>query len=375
MEALMGFLSATRTFVNYLLPFTSPNTPLWQDACHTIILCIILYYAPIIIEEYTARHLARERAAAAAAAAAETRESIVEPDNAANQSEDDVDELRTNGNAVNTNDQDFERLEGEDIGQEALIHEPEVDAEVVPGNGMPRAVASGSSTRNVGKKKAASIARKDQKRAYHEFQRAQGEAQRARDREIEEATKLEIEEARLRRKKIEEEVERKAKVEREKKREDERLEREKETGRRKRVVVRIRQKLRESGWVRFRDIDAEGLELDVVEKLCRAEGLVGGELDEKVISTKTGCLVLVEDADLVEAYQRALIQSDSNGTGQISWHMLAQVLENVVARRVEVQTGKFPKWDWEKEKLKLSEDVWDDKIEHPVHQLLRQLGS
>jgi hypothetical protein len=369
MEALSNFSSMIRTYLNYLLPFTSPNTPLWQDAIHTLIICIILYYAPTILEEYTSRHLARERAAAPAA------ETLHEPHNAANQSEDDADELRTNGDAVNTNDHEFAGLEGEDVVPEAIIPEPEEDAEAGPGNGFPRAVTSGSSMRNVGKKKAASLARKDQKRAYHEFQRAQGEAQRARDREAEEATRLELEEARVRRKKVEEEVERKAKVERERKREEERLEREKEIGRRKRVVEKVRQGLREKGWVRLKDVDAEGLELDIVEKLCRAEGLVGEKAGEKVINTKTGCLVKIEDTDLVEAYQRALVQNDSTEDGKVTWHNLGHLLEKVIMEKMDVQTGQSPTWDWEREKLELREDGWDDEVEHPAYQILRQFNS
>src|SRR5579862_1304171 len=338
--------------LNRLLPFTSPDTPLIQDILHSIVLATAIYFVPRILE----RQLERVQ-----------REGVpASPDEGAllgNEVIDAGERYEGNGaEAEGAEDLDPENFQGfqnhhppEAVGDAAnpLLQWPQDPPQ------QPTAPIN-ARARNIGKKKAKSLARRDQNRAYHEFMRQQGEAQRARDREIEASLEAELFEEKRRRALLEQELEEKHRIEREAKREEERCRREEDIARRKKTIEVVQAELEASSFIKVADvIKAVGGDIDSawIERLIRAEGLLGlastsnptaNETPESLtFVTSTGYIVRITNANMQEAYQRAYITS-AVSDGKVGFSELGRILEDEVVRKREED-----RWDWEKEREKV----------------------
>jgi hypothetical protein len=155
--------------VNRLLPFATPGTPLLQDLIHLGAICTLLYYAPQI------QHWAQERQHATGESDGlpiDDTANLADANPAPHDQEPARDDDEMNQRAAVD---DFENVEFGDQGG------PHDDANIQEGEPGPAGPANTPAHRNLGAKKAKSLARKDQRRAYNEFMRSQGDAQRAED--------------------------------------------------------------------------------------------------------------------------------------------------------------------------------------------------
>ncbi|KAI9721756.1 MAG: hypothetical protein M1812_002091 [Candelaria pacifica] len=336
MDFLREAVSSIRYFINHLLPFTTPGTPLVQDILHTLVLCSVLYYAPTFLERRTAEYLEQQREG-------------IPQERQTNDASDDqefvngspveepfpLDDFSDTENAINDEDP---RVAHEPEQQEPFPRD--IDANFAgPANPPPN--QTNLRTRDVGKKKAASIARREQKRAYHEFLRSEGDAQRARDREIETALEDELFEEKRRRALIDQELEEKKKAERDEKREKERKSREKELLRRKTIIDVVRKRLEDTGFVELDDVVREvgdGIGAELVEKLVRAEGLLRQDISDGAVTmiTSAGFIVRLTVEDMREAYRRAAVVDENDEVDDdeiVGWDTLSKSLEQVVRKK------------------------------------------
>ncbi|KXT16257.1 hypothetical protein AC579_457 [Pseudocercospora musae] len=315
------------SFFNRMLPFATPGTPLIQDLLHLGVICSLLYFAPQI-QEYVQKE--RPNPGIPEQPQAEQNDDAPEMPAADEQvAEQDDPELvaRDNGveHPININEHVFAGAADRDQND--------------PANGAPVAGhANGRPQRNVGAKKAKALARRDQRRAYNEFQRSQGEAQRAKD--AEGASEREKAQAieRERRMAIEAKLHEKKAKDRERRREQERNDREQEMQRREQAIALVREQLQEQHMSNVFEIaklvggDADDVWL---EKILRAAGVLGKNADGSMtISTSLGWIVRVQQQDMLKAYEKAAaaIHADDGG---ISYEDLATHLEAVLREKID----------------------------------------
>jgi hypothetical protein len=344
-EKKMGVLLSTiRGALNLLLPFTNPQTPLLQDLIHTTILCGTLYYAPQIAEHYNAHY---------APAGREERARIPTPPNNDNTAEE-VNQEEEDEHIVQHDDAE-ERLgprphaptpPPDDQGPDGAHPAPADNDDGQWQQNLPNEEAGPANprpaptNRTIGAKKAKSIARRDQRRAYHEFHRSQAEERRL----MEEQGRSEREAAltleKQRRAEEERKIGEKQRVEREKRKDDERREQDDERERRERTVSRVRAEVEEKGAVDLVGVAwEEGKDRVWVERLVKASGMVGQmekeRVGSRVLITDEGWMVRV-DAELMErAYADAVAYGDRDGNGRISFSEFGNILEKAVMARAD----------------------------------------
>ncbi|KAI9766909.1 MAG: hypothetical protein M1840_006206 [Geoglossum simile] len=364
MEQLLKSISQSvlhiQHILNRLLPFATPGTPLIQDILHSIVLASVIYYAPRILERQLERGVQGEETPAFHDEGAELGNEVIdagqrhEGNGAEAEGPEDLEDHANLQNHLHP-EANF------DDAANPLLQRPQDPPQQPTTSINPRA-------RNIGKKKARSLARKDQNRAYHEFMRQQGEAQRARDREIEASLEAELFEEKRRRALLEQELEEKRRIEREAKREEERCRREEDVARRKMTIEVVRAELEASGFIKVTDvIKAVGGDIDSawIERLIRAEGILGltntsnttttnETPDSLTFITSAGYIVRITHANMQETYQRAYVTSAASD-GKIGFSELGQILEDDIMRKQKEKEGKKEgdRWDWEKEKEKV----------------------
>lgn len=304
MASLFGFL-------NRLLPFATPGTPLLQDLLHLGVICAALYFAPQIQEHFR-----------------QVQDEDVQEQPPFPAAVDDHPEAEQNNAAP---DMIAQEANPADDGPAPPL-QPQNDDDPEPGPANP--ARAPQPHRNVGAKKAKALARKDQRRAYNEFQRSQGEAQRARD--AEGAAEREAVQAaeRERRKVAEAELEAKKTKEREKKREVERKQREEEMARREAAVEIVRRDLDERRVSNVFDVarrvggDADDVWL---EKILNAAGVLGkGQDGSFTMATSVGWVVRVRGSDMARAYALASERGKRSEDGEISHEEMGRCLEVVL---------------------------------------------
>nr|POE93109.1 hypothetical protein CFP56_75564 [Quercus suber] len=163
-------MAAFIKILNRLLPFATPGTPLLQDLVHLAAVCAVLYFGPQIQER-----LRRPRVGETGDAHAPPQGLPAEHAGVANVGDalpahggaEQVEREEDDGDGSDDDDDgDVDEFEGP--GDGALDEEdqrnPAAQAGPAQNPNLPAA-------RDVGAKKAKSIARRDQRRAYHEFQR------------------------------------------------------------------------------------------------------------------------------------------------------------------------------------------------------------
>jgi hypothetical protein len=326
-----SFVSA----VNRLLPFATPGTPLVQDLVHLFALCGLLYFAPQI-QRWIQDRFAQEQDVADEAAPAQDGEAEVDVDIP---DELDVGDLE-NEEPVRAEDNVPEMVQNEAPQNEADGPALQED-DGAPG---PANAPQTRPQRNVGAKKAKSLARKDQRRAYHEFQRVQGDAQRAREAEGAAEREAALAAERERRRAAEAALEAKKAKELEQKRYWERIDREEEI-RKKELTVRVVREELEMRRVcdlwrvaKVVDPDEDG-EVDVdmvwVEKILKASGILGTRDGVLTMVTSTGWAVRVSAEDMAAIYEGAMGQVDKDG--RVGYEALGVELEKMLKEAPPIQ--------------------------------------
>lgn len=307
--------------LNRLLPFATPGTPLLQDLIHLAAVCLVLYYAPQIQEI-----LQRQRHDAGPAHQRIDGDAAEPEDEAA-------------GHEILENQPDDQDVL-DDIQADAAPahHEPadavqEVENEVPEGQPGPARAPNTAANRNIGAKKAKSLARRDQRRAYHEFMRSQGDAQRARDAEgaAEREAALNAEKERRRAataaldiQKAKERDERKAKEERD---------RRDEIKRRELAVSIVRDELNARNMCDpFRVAEQVGGDVDDewVERLLNTAGVLGKKGDTMTMVTSMGWVVRVTEQQMTNLYISAAQNGIGSGDGRIDIEDLGAMLEAIL---------------------------------------------
>lgn len=312
-------MASLMSFINRLLPFATPGTPILQDIIHLGVIATLLYFAPQIQERFR-QHEHHDGEPILEHGLHE--EVPAEPEQQINEEEDG----------------EHDRVgEQEHANQE---HMPDHDAphHPVEGEAGPANAPNMPAQRNVGAKKSKSLARKDQRRAYNEFMRSQGEAQRARDAEGAAEREAELDAERERRRIAASIVEGKRAREREQRKERERLERETEISRRDEALGMVRRELNEAGMVNLFDIASNvGADADEVwvERILNAGGVLGWSPDGERLTLilSTGWVARISRHDMQRVYEKAASGGSADSKGRISFEDIGGLLEEVLRER------------------------------------------
>ena len=332
--------------LNVLLPFTRPGTPLLQDVLHTAVLCTLLWYAPRILERHVEKHLIERLRGPRELEPVRGSEPIGDGngqqspavENTTYDEDGDVAEETANQTEADAAEHEnvmFDEQAGD--GSPEMVLGIEDNVEHRQPNGAEIHPSTNVAMRNVGKKKAKSLARKDQRRAYNEFMRSQGDAQRARDREVAAAYEQEIAAERLRRAVVEAELEQKLRLAKEKKKQEERITWENDIARRKKAIEQVRRSMKAQSWADLKAVARDvggGADAGWVEKLCRAEGILQEDNREvATLVTGLGFIVRVSQNDLREACDRATSREPTAEKKEVSWEELGEFLDDVIRRK------------------------------------------
>ncbi|KAF2010857.1 hypothetical protein BU24DRAFT_47664 [Aaosphaeria arxii CBS 175.79] len=339
-------LSIPQRLLNTLLPFTNPNTPLLQDLIHTAVLCATLYYAPQLVERLNAQQQPHRDPSIPAADNTHDgtandgsnedlpleRDLVLQPD------DDEVAEplppAPTPPPGV-PGPADWDApAQLPEPGDQAPAWEGNAHAGPAAGqNERPRPTAA---NRIVGAKKAKSLARRDERRAYHEFFRQEAELRRMREDEGREEREAALAAEKARRAEVEREIQERERAERERKKEEERRGHEEERMRRERVVDEVREKLMKRGSINLVDIAwREGKDQLWIERLVRASGLLSKREDgSHTMITGEGWIIKVDAQLMDEAYAAAAQFGDTN-EGRISFQDFGGILEKIITARTQ----------------------------------------
>lgn len=320
--------------LNILLPFATPGTPLYQDLLHLAALCTALYYAPQIqayIQEQRQSQTHNQ-----AENQAEQHIPNIEPEAPEPRQQQAAPPPRPFIEDAEEDEQEQPDAPFNDFAGPAGPQQDDDDGEPGPINPRPQAPPGSGNNRTVGAKKAKSLQRRDQRRAYHEFMRSQGEAQRARDAEGAEEREAQLAAERARRAAKEAEVEAKRAKEREEKRLKEEKAREEESQRRERAVRLVREELDSR---RVVDLEAVAGHIggsvgrEWVEGLIRASGLLlESQGQYRTMITANGWVVRVEREDMDVLYSEAVADADEDGA--IAYAKLGERLERILGKGI-----------------------------------------
>lgn len=337
-----ALLTLPITLLNALLPFTRPGTPILQDLIHTAVLCGTLYYAPQLADWYHNQHNQGETAGPTENEAAHQpgtepgTEYIAEDEN-----------LPLDDRLVLQDDE-------EDAGPPPLAPtpphiaqnveqpplpqaQPRVDDFPEAGPANPQGPRVTSANRTVGAKKAKSLARKDQRRAYHEFHRQEAELRRLQEAEGAEEREAALAAERERRAKITEEIVRKEKEERETRKREQEKEVADENERRERCVGSVREEIERKGAVDLvEEAWKEGKDRLWIERLVRASGLLQQlqAENERIMITGDGWLVKIDAEIMANAYAEAEALGSRN-SGRVSFDDLGGLMEKAILARAK----------------------------------------
>lgn len=188
----------------------------------------------------------------------------------------------------------------------------------------------------MGKKKAASMERKENRRRYNEFMRSQGDAARAAmAAEMEERAERDAEEKRRRDEYVrhaeeKQRKEREEKVRREKEEEEERRE----------VVQGAERALNERGAVRLAELargSRKSRDEPWVEGVLRRGGVVGKGKGVIIMITKTGWLVKVDRSVMDKFWAATSKQAESKD--KVDLVDMAALLGHIVVQRAQTKKG------------------------------------
>ncbi|KAG9688356.1 hypothetical protein KCU95_g9845, partial [Aureobasidium melanogenum] len=320
--------------LNILLPFAAPGTPLYQDLLHLAALCTALYYAPQIQAYIQERRQSQTHNQAENQA--EQHIHNIEPEAPEPRHQQAAPPPRPFIEDAEEDEHEQPDAPFNDFVGPAGHQQDDDDGEPGPVNPRPQAPPGSNNNRTVGAKKAKSLQRRDQRRAYHEFMRSQGEAQRARDAEGAEEREAQLAVERARRAAKEAEVETKRAKEREEKRLKEEKAREEESQRRERAVRLVREELESRRVVDLEDVARQvggNVGREWVEGLVRASGvLLESQGQHRTMITVNGWVVRVEREDMEALYSEAVVDADEDGA--VAYAKLGERLESVLGKGI-----------------------------------------
>ncbi|KAF1811702.1 hypothetical protein P152DRAFT_488718 [Eremomyces bilateralis CBS 781.70] len=375
-------LAPVRYVLNLLLPFTKPATPIWRDILHSVVLCTLLYYGPEIsrlwwVEEERreipddGRHQEPINVADDTNPVPEAGPGQVEVCQTFYHHLTETDLIRQIPRAPTppTQPNRFQYVEDDSDADDRPPH-PAPDAEdllpapvhplqqifphifpniAAPDNPMefppppppppqppqrpqrpqpPPPAQRGD--RTVGKKKSASLQRKEERRAYNEFMRSQGNAAReAIAAEQAERAGRDAEEKRRR-----EEYVRQTE-ERQRKEREERMRREREAEEERREVVeRAEREVRRRGAVRLVELAArgkKGRDEAWVEGVLKRGGVLGKGNGAVIMITETGWLVRVDEGRMAKFWEAA--SKEAEVKDKLEMEDMAAVLGRVLVQQ------------------------------------------
>ncbi|KAF2715760.1 hypothetical protein K504DRAFT_457896 [Pleomassaria siparia CBS 279.74] len=351
-------MGALLSIFNRLLPFTSPTTPVYQDLIHTAILFLTLYYGPQLVEVYNT-HVQPPQP---------HPDPGPDPNDPLDATQDDNLPIDENLILIDSDEEldppplaptpplGFAGLAQPPLPRDDWGAQNGFDAGPANANGHGHGHGHGHmgaagmdpdrprptpQNRTVGAKKAKSLARKDQRRAYHEFHRQEAEIRRLREAEGKDEREALLAAEKARRAEVEREIQDRERLERERKKEEERKEAEEERLRRERVVDRVRRELKRVGAVDLVGVAwEEGKDRLWMERLVRASGILSQtsktpKPDSHTMITGQGWLVRVDRRLMADAYAEAVAYGDSKD-GNLSFADLGTILERAVRARMEV---------------------------------------
>jgi hypothetical protein len=350
-----ALISLPFRLLNLLLPFTRSGTPLTQDVLHTAILCGTLYFAPQIAEWYnTHQHPGQT---GNRAEGPEDTQQPGEQEDVAQGNDAPLDErlvLQHDGIAPvgrpplaptppphqphGEEGEEEEDAQNHPHPDQQAQHQLPDDA-FAPGPANPQHPRPTPANRTIGTKKAKSLARRDQQRAYNEWIRSEAERRKVEENEGREEREASLAAEKARRLAVEESIREKEKEERDKRKEIERKEPDEEVGRRERVVKSVREQMDRTGAVDLVDAaHAEGKDVMWVERLIRASGLLQQLQKDAptshILITGRDWLVRIDADVMQQAYAEAEGFGESNG-GKVGFEELGTMLEKAVLARVK----------------------------------------
>lgn len=352
-----GILSLPIRILNFFLPFTNPNTPLLQDIIHTLILCVTLYFAPQIGQWLEARKAYQDTDDKDSTArvdpppepidhAQDTDDPPLDERLVFQEEDDDDDDENANAanppplaptppppNAPAHHNHHQAHVEDDLPAQPQQPHHNFLAAAAGPANEHPRPTPA---NRTIGAKKAKSLARKDQRRAYHEFHRQEAELRKLQEAEGAEEREAALLASRERRARIEEEIREKEREERERVKREREREADEEGRRRERCLESLRWTMEERGCVDVaEEAQKEGKDVLWVERLVRASGLLAQLQKEgggHVMLTGHGWLVSVDEELMRSVYEQAEAYGEKND-GKVGMKEFEEMLEKAVLAR------------------------------------------
>jgi hypothetical protein len=330
-----ALLTLPVSLLNLLLPFTKPGTPLAQDLIHTVVLCGTLYFAPQIADWYNTRQHQDDKRANDPNNQPDTEPEHPEH-SILNITDPPLDERLVLQPSDEDSDPDTPNPPPLAPTPPNFAQQPPLpqEADVGPANPGPRATTA---NRTIGAKKAKSLARKDQRRAYHEFHRQEAELRRLQEQEGAEEREKEVSAEKERRARIEADIASKEREERARRKEAERRESEEENERRERVLSNVRDAAEKRGCVDLLD-EARREKKDKVwvVKLVKASGLLAQLSNEgsKTMITGNGWLVRVDHAIMEQVYKDAEAFGRRN-EGRVGFEDLGSVVERAVRARAK----------------------------------------
>jgi len=319
-------MGSSLSMFNRLLPFATPGTPLAQDLVHLAAICGLLYLAPQI-QQWMQKQTPNPQG---------THDSFPQPDEGRDDRVAEAgEEAALEVNPVDVLGQDAPNPDA-DIRLPETNGEPGVDMaeRAQPGPAPPGRVPA---QRNVGPKKAKSLARKDQRRAYHDFQRAQGDAQRTREAEGAAEREAALAMERGRRKAAEAALEAKKTKEREHKREQERRDMEDGIRRRELAVHIVKEELNSQRMCNLFEVArrmGDDVDEEWIEKILTASGMIGMKDGVMTMITSMGWAVCVHSKDMTAVYMAAL-QDQDGGDGCIDFEALGSKLETYLGQQAQ----------------------------------------
>jgi len=329
---MTSFLRALNAF----LPFTDPSRPLWRDVLHTLLLCTVLYLGPHIRFTSTRDLVALlNKQQPRTQVHREQEESNEQARNAGVVAQEEAEPPQNDL----ANHRAPETLENE---ANANPHQPLDNAPSAESFNIDPNVARPprrDPNRIVGAKKAKSLARRDRVRAYNEFLREQGDAQRAKDAEGAKEREEVAARERDRRRAVEERIQAEKVRERAERKEREVQMREEEEAKR-REVIRLVGKTLERGTPMNLHTVAKMVERESiwVESVIKREGLLGmSNIDGQkvlIMITKNGYLAQVDEA-LMQTTYREVGGSNISDEDTIVLENIRNRLEEIMQLRMK----------------------------------------
>ncbi|KAF2466347.1 uncharacterized protein BDR25DRAFT_306167 [Lindgomyces ingoldianus] len=342
--------SVIRQILNHILPFTNPATPLIQDLIHTLLLCGTLYYAPALAERYHSQQL-DDRIPPAEPDLDNTADHALTDDPPSPNANIPLDErliLQPDSDSETDRDRNINFMPpaptpppGPGLAQPPIPF-ADLDPAEGPAEGPADRPRATPQNRIIGAKKAKSLARKDQRRAYHEFHRQQAEIRRQAEAAEKEEREAELYAEKARRAEVEREIAERERLGREKRKEDEKREADAELRRRERALDTVRGEVERYGVVNLSEVArAEGKSSMWIDKLVRASGIVGSlqrpERGEHTIHTGGMWIVRIDKEIMREVYANAAVHGEKH-RGKISFADFGSIIEEAVEARARANS-------------------------------------